>query len=456
MNKVNTRAKHVITALCMGLVPAMAAAQGVEAVTGPLKTDRYQATYVQLGTARIDGLLFEPAAPGPNARVALVYSNPLNIGFLVPASELANRGYRVLYVTHHAGGGRSTGLESPLDGFEETSRAITYMRSLPGVERVVIVGWGSGAVTMSFYDNVAEHGPTACQGAEVLYPCKTSEVSGLAKPDGVILLDPGLGPGDKARDVDPAYDGNSRSRADLDMFSAANGYDSRAGTATYSADFRKRFYGAQSERNDKIIDDAVARLKLIDQGKGNFPGDEPFLIPGTSGAGSGASLHQSDLSIMSHTRQPHMLLKPDGSSPVVILQSIRSTTGPAAAKSIGRAGECCNYTVRRFLANDAVRTTKDFAVTDDDVIGVDWKSSMSSPPTTAEGITVPSLVVTTTCFQFVVASEIVYDHLASKDKTLVGVEGAEHFMTACAPQYGDPRKREFDFVDGWLAKPGRF
>ena len=68
----------------------------------------------------------------------------------------------------------------------------------------------------------------------------------------------------------------------------------------------------------------------------------------------------------------------------------------------------------------------------------------------------PALVVTNTCFQFVVPSEIVYDHISAKDKTYAGVEGSEHFFTPCKPEFGDTKKRLFDYVDGWLAKAGRF
>jgi hypothetical protein len=74
----------------------------------------------------------------------------------------------------------------------------------------------------------------------------------------------------------------------------------------------------------------------------------------------------------------------------------------------------------------------------------------------AEGATVLSLVLTNTCFQSVVTSEIVFNHLAAKDETYAGVEGSEHFFTPYAPQYGDPMKRMVDFVDEWLGKPGRF
>jgi hypothetical protein len=423
------------------------------APVGPTQTDRYRSDFVKLGGNAADGLLYNPVLPGANPRVAVVAT------YQVPATELANRGYRVMFVRHT---NQPDEVASPLEGFEEISRGIAYLRKLPGVKRVVVIAWGSGAGTMIFYADVAEHGPAACQGKEILYPCKTPEASGLAKPDGVILLDPGLGAGSKVVRLDPAYESGSHTKLDLDVFAAANGYDAKTGTATYPADFRKRYFAAQSARNNQIIDDAVARLKLLDQGKGSTAADEPLLIPGGAETGSMAGLHYSDLNLLSHTKRPHTLLKADGSKPDVILKSIRPPTGPVgedAIKKLLSQGDRLrqgNYTLRQFLANDAIRTTKDFALTDDDVIGMDWKSSNAGSPAQAEGISVPTLVMTNTCFQFVVPSEIVYDHLAAKDKTMAGVEGSEHFFTPCAPQYGDTKKRLFDFVDGWLAKPGRF
>jgi hypothetical protein len=420
---------------------------------GPINTDRFHVTFVRLGSNNNHGLLYEPEKLGPNARIAIVYPNR-NLSFAVPAAELANRGYRVLFVSHS--GARRGNTDSPLDLFEEASRGINYMRTLPGVERVLVIGWGAGASTMAMYANVAEHGPSACQGPDVLYPCEKEDASGLARPDGVVLLDPGLATLTRASDVDPAYEGNSRSRKELDMYAAANGYDPKTGGATYSEEFRKRYFAAQSTRNNQIIDNAIARLNLVKQGKGRFTDDEPMVVPGAVDVKSSASLYRTDMTLLSHTKQPHTLLKADGSKAEVVLRSVRPPRGLEEVKTIGRCCGDINYTVRRFLANDAIRTTKDFAVTADDIVGVDWKSANTSAPINAEGITVPTLVMTMTCFQFVVSSEIVYNHLSAKDKTFAGVEGAEHFFTPCKAEYGDTQKRLFDFIDSWMTKPGRF
>lgn len=115
-----------------------------------------------------------------------------------------------------------------------------------------------------------------------------------------------------------------------------------------------------------------------------------------------------------------------------------------------------NLTVRDFLAHSAIRTKPDYAITADDITGVDWASATTSTPANAEGITVPALVQANSCHYLIVPDEIIFNHLASKDKTLAFVEGAVHGFTPCKPEYGDTVKRAFDNVDNWLSKPGRF
>ena len=61
-----------------------------------------------------------------------------------------------------------------------------------------------------------------------------------------------------------------------------------------------------------------------------------------------------------------------------------------------------------------------------------------------------------TCAPHVVYLEIAYEHSAANDKEMVGVQGANHGLMPCRPEYGDTFKRAFDYADAWLSKPGRF
>jgi hypothetical protein len=453
-SRLGTSAVLAILACAIGVsgqdVPAGGRGRRVGPM-GPLQAERYKVTYVKLGANNADGLLYEPMKPGPNWRIAVVGTFPRPTFNAPQAIELANRGYRVLWVTPW------TMDENPFDGVPEMSKGITYMRSLPGVERVVVMGHSGGGRLVGFYTDVALNGPAACQRPELLYPCKNEQANGLAKPDGLILMDSSAGTINTVSSVDPAFEGDSRTNTDLDMYAAANGYDAKTGSATYSEDFRKRFFAAQAARNTRIIDNAVAQLRLLEQGKGAYIGDAPLVIPGAVNNVNGTSLHRTDRTLWAHTKRPHTLLKADGSRPEIIVPIVAPPAGRETVRQVGSLYYgSLNYTVRHFLANDAIRTTKDFAITADDVVGVDWKSSMRSTPGNAEGITVPTLVMTMTCNLLVVPDEIIYDHVAAKDKTFAAVEGALHGFTPCKPEYGDTQKRLFDFVDDWLSKPGRF
>src|SRR5262249_20378772 len=156
--------------------------------TGPIPgtwdTGNYHTTFVKFGAENLDGLLFEPNNPGPKARIAILSAYPrTNGGDGQRSVEFARRGYRALW------GMPYTNHDSAYDGMAETSAGISYLRIVPGVEKVVISGHSAGGRTMTFYANVGVNGPAGCQRPELVYPCRTEMVTALAKPDGALLLD---------------------------------------------------------------------------------------------------------------------------------------------------------------------------------------------------------------------------------------------------------------------------
>jgi hypothetical protein len=446
---MNKGAKRVLTAALL-ICNCIVFAQQRPISVGPIASDQFRSVYIRIDNAN-DGLLYEPVNPGPNARIALIFSHPNGNTFgETPVVEMAKRGYRVLAVNHHGDTDDVAVFAQPL------SRGIGYLRTLPGVQHVVIMGHSGGGHLVAWYQNVAEHGPSACQGPEKVYPCDGERLSGLMKPDGVILLDSTLGAFHEMSAVDPAVEGDKRIPS-LDMFSAANGYDTQGKQAKYSADFAKRFYAAQSSRNEAIVNDAVARLNALKKGKGPFNDDEPLVIRGMGEDAAGARLYQPDPSFAAHTKKPHTLLKADGTQPEMIVNSVRPPMGQQYASALDKLHVMSQATtVRMFLVHSAIRTKPDFAITADDIAGVDWDSAITSTPGNAEGITVPTLVLANTCHYLMVPDEIIYDHLAAKDKTLVFDEGSTHLFAPCRPEYGDSVKRAFDYVDSWLSKPARF
>lgn len=435
--------------------PVLADAVQADAPIGPVQSDRFQTRLVNLGHSRFTGLLYEPAQAERKTRIALIYASRRSLFDFTPARAMAERGYRVMLVKHYLGS-RTDEHEAITDGVAETSAAIAYMRALPGVERVVVIGYDAGARLTVFYANVALNGPQACQKATILYPCKGDGLAELAQPDGMVLLEPDIGPLGVAAGIDPAFVGDTRRLRDVDMFASANGFDPKAGRAHYAPAFVQRFSAAQSVLSNQLIDKALSRLALIGQGKGDFTDDEPMTVPGALNSGVPAQLYAADPALLAHTKRPHTLIRVDGSRVTAVVNSVR----PAIMREPRQPyAPCCDkidYSVKRFLGNDAIRTSQAFLVTEDDIPGVDWTSSSSSTPGNAEGVIIPSLIMTMTCSDRVVPGEIIYDHLAARDKSYVAVEGPSQNVPACGLRYGDTARLAFEALDGWLSSPGRF
>ena len=261
-----------ITLLCLVALAASA--------SPPIEKSR--TSYVPLGSDSDEALLYEPIDPTANARIALAYVHPSgNVFNMIVGAQMASRGYRVLMINHH-GEDADEELFAPA-----ISRGIAYLRSLPGVRKVVLIGHSGGGHLVGWYQNIAENGSRACRGPEKIYPCTSAGLDNLANPDGIVFLDATLGAFHQMSSVDPAVDGAQR-KPSLDMFAAANGYDVAAKRATYSADFAKRFYAAQAARNTSIVAQAVARWRAIQQRNGQFRDDEPLTIPGMAEGGFGA------------------------------------------------------------------------------------------------------------------------------------------------------------------------
>ncbi len=408
-------------------------------------------TFVSLGSA--NAILIEPEASSIKSRIALVYTYPLaSLSLSSPprnnfnhasGPQLASRGYRVLLLNNY---GDRVGYESFVP---DITRAIKYLRTLPGVDKVLLLGHSAGGPLVAFYQNIAENGPRACQGPEKIYPCQ-GELDNLPKADGVVMLDSHLGEGFRSLTyVDPAIsEGHPLQRnAALDLFNPANGYSSAGNAANYSDAFIRKFFAAQAARNEKLIAAAQARLSAIEKGQGKYKGDEPFDVPEICCARP----LQADTRLVSRSKASHPLLRSDGTVPMQIIKSVRPPMG-----NDDGIGSYEQYSVRGFLAGQALRTMPEYMMTEDSITGVNWASSSTSAPTNVEGIRVPLLIMTMTCHYFVVPDEIIFDHAASKDKQIAYVEGASHGFTPCRPEYGDTMKRTFDYLDSWLSDARRF
>jgi pimeloyl-ACP methyl ester carboxylesterase len=425
--------------------------------TGGQRADAQQpqlkTTYVSLAN-NANAVLLESPQPGPNSRIVAINTHPdhnNNFNYFI-GRELAARGYRALGVNYYG----------PEDEFEEflapVAAAVKYARSLPGVEKVVFATHSGGGPALTFYQEIAEKGPAACQEPSRIYKCRGTGLTGLPKVDGLLLLDINIGAPHRMLSLDPAVDtGTPRKREpSLDLYAAQNGFDAESSSASYPPAFVKRFLAGVHARSERLIADAQARLRAIESGQGPYKDNEPFVIAGMAENSVGARLNLADPRLLSRTRAPHLHLKADGSKPIEIARSTRKpqATSLEDRDTLGETTQ--NKTVRHYLSFLALRTTPDYELTEDSMKGIDWRSSANSAPGNVENISVPTLVMAGTCAIHIVPLEITFDHSAAKDKEFVAVEGANHSFQPCRPEFGDTRKRTFDYVEAWLSKPGRF
>jgi hypothetical protein len=423
----------------------------------PVKT-----TFVRLGPG-VPGLLYEPAAPGAKAAIAVfvMHAEADYLQFSA-CTELAKRGYRVLCANNSTG---KSGLDSDLYMDRillDAKLAVSYLRSLPGVRKVVLFGHSGGAVLMSSYQAIAEQGLKACQGPEKIVKCSDS-LAGLPPADGLMLVDPNYGLSTMMLfSIDPAVTderSGKRSNPQLDLFDPGNGFDPHG--PHYGEAFIHRFQSAVGQRNNRLIQTALQRLHELDAGRGSFSDDEPLVIPGAYFTGANNKLFSQDPQLLSHTREARPLLHKDGRVTTEIVHTVRvpenmSSTTPSLQRGALRT------TVRHFLATFAVRVGNDFGYDESAIRGVDWASSYTTPPGSVEHIKVPLLTMGMTGHWEFLAAEVAYDHARSADKSIAFVEGATHVYTpcdACAKtpgEFGDTVRTLYDYVDGWLSKPGRF
>lgn len=427
----------------------LVAAQGTPAAQAgdvSLKT-----TFVPLGP-QANAVLIEPATLNNKSGIALLITHPErinNFNYFV-GQELPKYGYRAMMLNYY---GKE---DSYYEFLQPIAAAIKALRAIPGVERVVLAGHSSGGAELSSYQDVAENGPAACQGVERIYKCASNGLDGLPKADGIMLLDANTGAPEKTLALNPAVNEHRPRQVDsaLDLYDPRNGYDVATRSATYSAEFLSKFFTAQGAKANRVIDAALERLRKIEQGDGEYLDDEPFVVAGAGVNASGARPETADIRLMSRTRTPHPLLKADGSTKVQTITRIASPQGQPYQNRLSQIS--LDRTVRHYLSFRALRVTPDYRMTEDNVLGVQWRSTANSMQGNLEGIRVPTLIMAASCSSELVLLEIGYDRAAAKDKEFIGVEGANHFFRPCKPEYGDTYKRAFDYMDGWLSKPGRF
>jgi hypothetical protein len=338
--------------------------------TGSRSLAQTNPVFIQLGQAK--GALYKPdSGPPPHVGIVVMHreSNYMNN---IACREFSRRGLMVLCMNS-----RFENNEALVD-WEliplDVAQGVNYLKNVQQMSRVILYGNSGGGVTMSFYQAVAENGPSVCQGPNKLVLC-ANNLAGLTPADGIILSDGHPGnPILRLRSINPAVTNEKhpeRLNSRLDPFDPENGYNPN-GASHYSDAFKNRYFKAQAERMNRLIDDALELLQKIEAGQHTYTDDAPFNIPRFDGT----RLLSLDPSIRHTTLFPEKLLKNDGSIVIQFVESIApSRPELREANQTFSEGSREGLTVRSFLSSNAIRATNSM-----DELQIDLCSSNNSTP----------------------------------------------------------------------------
>lgn len=415
-------------------------------------------TFIRLAP-RVPGVLYEPVGRDAEClhTVLVMHSDEDYLDFPT-GKQLAKRGFRVLCANVMCKEGM---FFSQVKKMQAVKAAILYLRNLPRVDRIILMGHSGGATLMTAYQAIAENGAQVFQGPEKILPYPDSDQ--LPPADGIMLFDANWGNAAmQLFSLDPAVtseDNGRKLRKEYDLFEEENGFCKDG--SHFSEAFIRKFQKAQGTRHRQILEFALSRLEKLDRGEGAFSDDEPLVIPGAAQSFFNNKLYAQDTRLMSHTHRPHPLIHGDGSVSEEIVSSLRRPENPSSlTHSLTEGGRI--MTVRNYLTSYAVRTEENYGYDADTVWGIDWDSTYNCPPGNVKHIHVPMLILGMTAGWEYLAAETIYDCAASKDKSIAFIEGADHKFNparSCEQypgQFGDTMKTVHDHAAKWLSAQGRF
>src|SRR5215468_1186 len=403
--------------------------------------------YIQFSPSAVKGALYKPDSGAAPHVAILVMHRTSNVMNSLACTEPAKRGFMVLCMNPRFDNNEA------LVRWEtialDVKSGVTFLRKQPGITKVLLLGGSGGGPTTSFYQAVAENGPSYCQGMNKLIKCGNN-LAGLPPADGIVFRDahPGNPVIAGVRNLNPAvvndeaiYHRNApvRINPNLDPFDPRNGYNP-SGASTYSESFKKRYFVGQAERMNTLIDLALQRLHEI-EASDNPDDDDAFIIR----RGDSAKLFQLDLSILHSTVKPQKLLKNDGTIVKQIVESVRVPAPELAQLNPAFNGGTLFLTVRSFLSANGIRAWNS-------IDGIDDCTSNNSTVCAVQSISVPVLFTSMQGHYFIRDNEIHYDLAKSVDKDFIIIEGATHGITPCVPceqfpgQYSNSVRNFFDYV----------
>jgi len=406
---------------------------------------------------RTKGALYRPDSGAVPHIGVLVMHRTSNYLAHRACTELSRRGLLMLCMnTRYENNEALVEFEKlPLD----VKAGVELLRRQAGITKVLLFAHSGGGPLMALYQAVAEKGPAFCKGATKLVECG-DDLAGLPRADGIVFAD--AHPGNSIntlRALNPAV-ANENNPPDaplipeLDSFSPKNGFNPE-GPSHYPAEFQARYFKAQADRMNKLIDMALDKVARMKRNEYPYPDDDILVIPrgGNPGSGPGASaalfIAQPDIAAINSTARPAHLLRNDGTVATQVVHSVY-VADPKLARDNMRFGTGTKvYTLRSFLSANAIRARNSI----DDI---DYCSSNNSTVCAVQAISVPVLFAAMGAHYFIRDNERLYEMAGSKDKDFIVIEGAVHGFTPCTAcektpgQYSNSVKNLFDYAAKWI------
>ena len=343
-------------------------------------------------------------------------------------TELANRGFGTLGIRTRFGNSEAA-VDWELIALD-IRNGIRFLKDVKGHTHVILIGHSGGGPSTSYFQAVAENGPSYCQGPKKLTECPFTgaEFTAADRANGIVFAD--AHPGNTINRLrslnasvvneDQPFGPGNKNR---DPFSEANGFNPD-GDSVFSDQFVDNYSKAQSRRMNGLIEDALKIRREIKRGKRD-PANNAFVLVRDS-----ARLSDFSTGVHRGTLAPRKLLKDDGS--IDDTQVVNTVRVPDPGNKQDDEEDTQNLTITSFLSANAIRSN-------DSLDDIDWCSSNNSTVCAVREISVPILVMAMQGHYFIRDGEEIYEESASADKDFAVVEGATHNLgncPACAAFHG--------------------
>jgi pimeloyl-ACP methyl ester carboxylesterase len=406
---------------------------------------------------RAKGALYKPdSGPAPHVGILVMHRTSNYLAHRA-CTELSRRGFLMLCMnTRYENNEPAVDFEKlPLD----VKAGVEFLRRQAGITKVVLFAHSGGGPLMSLYQAVAEKGPSYCKGPNKLTECG-DDLANLPRADGIVFAD--AHPGNSIntlRGLNPAV-ANENNPPDAPLMPELNPFDPKNGfnpngPSHYSADFQARYFKAQADRMNRLVDIARDKLARIKRNDYPYPDNDIMVIPrgGNPGAGPGASaalfVAEPDIAAVNSTARPEKLLRNDGTIVTQVIKSVYVANPKLSRDNLRFSTGTKVYTLRSFLSAQAIRARNSI----DDI---DYCSSNNSTICAVQSISVPVLFMAMGAHYFIRDNERHLDMAASKDKDFITIEGAVHGFTPCTAceqtpgQYSNSVKNLFDYAAKWM------